>query len=256
MNAPVIARKIHKWLTLVIGIQVLFWMLSGAYMAVVDIDFIHGDSLVRNTTEGLPEDIDNLYPMSDVIGRYPAATSVDLVAREGTPMFVVAGPSRATLLDAKTGEAISPLTRDRVMSLASHYYAADGSLVSVVLLTDDSARPKEIQMRPLPLWQAVFDDRIATTFYISPTTGELVSRRHSFWRVYDFLWMFHIMDYENRSDINNNLLRVAAAIGLFTALSGIWLLVHSLRGSKRRARLTQPATESSEFFNDSIPKTS
>ena len=141
------------------------------------------------------------------------------------------------------------------MSLASHYYAAEGSLVSVVLLSDDSARPKEIQSRPLPLWQAVFDDSIATTFYISPSTGELVSRRHSFWRAYDFLWMFHIMDYENRSDINNNLLRVAAAIGLFTALSGIWLLVHSLRGSKRRARLTEPGTETSEFFNDSIPKT-
>ena len=51
MNAPVIARKAHKWLTLIIGIQALLWMVSGAYMAVVDIDFIHGDPLVRNTDE-------------------------------------------------------------------------------------------------------------------------------------------------------------------------------------------------------------
>ena len=40
MKAPFVARRAHKWLALIIGIQAAFWMLSGAYMATIDIDFI------------------------------------------------------------------------------------------------------------------------------------------------------------------------------------------------------------------------
>ena len=40
------------------------------------------------------------------------------------------------------------------------------------------------------------------------------------------------MDYENRSDINNNLLRVAAFFGFAFALSGGWLLFYALKRRK------------------------
>jgi hypothetical protein len=53
------------------------------------------------------------------------------------------------------------------------------------------------------------------------------------WRWFDFLWMFHIMDYETRDDVNNNLLRVASATGLAFALSGIWLLLYSFSRRKQ-----------------------
>jgi hypothetical protein len=45
--------------------------------------------------------------------------------------------------------------------------------------------------------------------------------------------MFHIMDYENRTDVNNLLLRIAAIAGLGFALSGAWLLFYSF--STRRS---------------------
>ena len=255
MKAPVVARKSHKWLTLIIGTQALLWMVSGAYMTVVDIDFIHGDSLVRNTDESLPAGIGDLYPVADILDRFSVANTVDLVARQGSPYYVVRSAQETVLLNAKTGATVSPIAREQAESLARHYYAADGDLIETSLLTNVNTRPSEIQTRPLPLWQAVFDDNISTTFYISPSTGELITRRHAFWRVYDFLWMFHIMDYENRSDINNNLLRVAAAFGLVTALSGMWLLVHSLRGSMRRSRRSKSTEIVEGSRSDSVPKT-
>ena len=47
MRLPALARKTHKWLALIIGVQAVFWTLSGLYMTAVHIDIIHGDHLVR-----------------------------------------------------------------------------------------------------------------------------------------------------------------------------------------------------------------
>lgn len=234
MKAPFIARKSHKWIALVAGIQALFWMISGAYMVTIDLDFIHGDPLVRNLDEPLPDDISGLYPLRSVLQRYPDATRVDTVAQQSAPRYIVRTAESVTLLDASTGTDLSPIDGDTAASLARHYYTGTGNVTEVKLLTDDSAKPTEIQTRPLPLWQVAFDDRINTTFYVSPSSGELITRRHTFWRLFDFLWMFHIMDYENRTDVNNNLLRVAAFVGTAMAISGLWLLFHAFRRGKAR----------------------
>ena len=235
MRAPFLARKFHKWIALIVGVQVLFWMLSGAYMATISIDFIHGDSLVKNVDRPLADDLRNLYPLSAVFERYPATIRVDLVSRLGEPYYVVTDESSTALLNAVNGQIISPVEKDTAVALAQYYYAGDGAVTGAYLLTDEFEKPSEIQTRPLPLWQVKFDDSITTTFYISPTTGSLVTRRHTYWRLYDFLWMFHIMDYENRSDINNNLLRVAALFGFAFALSGGWLLFYALKRRKTSA---------------------
>ena len=48
LKSAVIARNLHKWLGLLVGLQILIWLGSGLYMVAIDIDFIHGDTLVRN----------------------------------------------------------------------------------------------------------------------------------------------------------------------------------------------------------------
>lgn len=233
MKAPFLARKSHKWIALIAGIQALFWMLSGAYMVTVDLDFIHGDSLVRNLEEPLPANLGGLHPLSSVLERFPDATKVETVAQMGAPRYIVRTESSETLVDARSGNVLSPIERDVAVSLARHYYTGSGLVEHVTLLVDDQEKPTELQSRPLPLWQVRFADRINTTFYVSPTSGELITRRHSFWRLFDFFWMFHIMDFENRSDVNNNLLRVSAAVGTGMALSGLWLLVYAYRKTRQ-----------------------
>src|SRR3546814_5553819 len=44
---PLLVRRTHKWLALVVGVQALLWTLTGFYMVVVHIDTIHGDHLVH-----------------------------------------------------------------------------------------------------------------------------------------------------------------------------------------------------------------
>ena len=233
----------------------MFWMVSGAYMAAVDIDFIHGDSLVRNLAAPLNGERKDFYPIADVLERYPEAVRVDLVMRLGQPHYQVTTGLTPVVLDAVNGKLKSPIDRPRAVALAKYHYAGGGDVSEVTLLADASERPTEIQTRSLPLWQVRFDDAIETTFYVSPATGELVTRRHTFWRLYDFLWMFHIMDYENRTDINNNLLRLAAFLGFGFTLSGVWLLVYAMRRREKRVGEQQTGETGSSRTDDLVPKT-
>lgn len=255
MKSAFISRKSHKWIALVAGIQAVLWMVSGAYMVTIDLDFIHGDPLVRNLEEPLPAELPALAPVGDLLDRYPAATALETVARQGTIFYILRGPETELLLDAESGQQLSPLNGERATELARHYYTGDGDAIRTVLLDEESERPTELQTRPLPLWQVTFDDAIATTFYVSPATGELVTRRHTFWRLFDFLWMLHIMDYDERADVNNNLLRVAAVIGSGMAISGIWLLFYAFKG-RRRAAAGATRKLDREDRDGLVPKTS
>lgn len=235
MNLAIFSRKVHKWLSLFVGVQIVLWTISGFYMVVVDLDFIHGNPLVRNLRTPLSPQPGNV-PMVEAARIHPEVTQVSLRALPGISkqVYEVTSQGRKVLLDASSGEQLSPLSQDVVQSLARSYYAGKGELASVTLIERDA--PLEIQTRPLPLWRADFNDWLETSLYISPDTGALATRRHRFWRWFDFLWMFHIMDYDQRTDMNNGLLRVTTVLAGITVLSGGWLLYFSFR--RRRPVVT------------------
>jgi peptidoglycan/xylan/chitin deacetylase (PgdA/CDA1 family) len=135
------------------------------------------------------------------------------------------------LVDAVTGERMSAPSEAQVRRLADHWFTGGEKLLKVSLI---HKIPGEIRGRKPPLWRADFGGWNKPTLYFSPQTGELVSRRHELWRVFDFVWMLHIMDYETRDNVNNTLLRVFTWAAVVMALSGAWLLVYSFPGRKRR----------------------
>lgn len=222
----------HKWLALLVGAQALLWIVSGFYMVVVDIDFIHGDTLVHDLKTP-PPPAEVWHPLSEVQARHPGIEQLRIKGLPGTdrPLYEVVTTNGTILLDAVSGETLSPLNRGSVVEIANHYYAGRGRLVELDLLTGEV--PLEIQGRELPLWRARFDDWHETALYIHPDSGVLVTRRHRSWRWFDAMWMLHIMDYETRSDVNNTLLRVVSVAGLIFIVSGGWLLWFSFRRRPR-----------------------
>jgi uncharacterized iron-regulated membrane protein len=233
MRLSFLTRKWHRWFALFVGIQALFWMISGVYMVTINLDYIHGDHLVKRMDEPLDAELDEIVPFDELVRRVPSATSLDLVSWLGLPHYRANTPEGTRLFDAKTGDELSPIDAVQAQAVAEYHYALPGKVEKVALLEDEGEKPTEIQARPLPLWQVTFDDPVGTTFYISPGSGQLVTKRHEFWRIFDFVWMFHIMDYEERADMNNNLLRVVALLGTILSLSGFWLLFYSFRKKKK-----------------------
>ena len=236
LKPAVIARTLHKWLGLFVGIQVLIWLATGLYMVVVDIDFIHGDPLVRNMQDKVSVPDSAKLNITDLRSRYPDATRISLKAVMGKTFYVVSTADKRYLVDPQTGLTNSPLDEQSAREIAKYHFNGDAQISKVTLITSNP--PMEIKTRRLPLWRVDFDDRFATSFYIDPYSGSLATRRHQYWRIFDFLWMLHIMDYEDRSDAHNRLLIAAQITGLTFAVSGLWLLFYSFSGRRKNTAVS------------------
>ena len=232
LNPAVIARNLHKWLGLFVGIQVLVWLATGLYMVVVNIDFIHGDPLVKNMQNKVSVPGSPKLTFTDLLIKYPDATRISLKPVMGKTFYVVSTPGKHYLVNPQTGSVDSPLDEQSAREIARYHFAGEAQITNAMLITSNP--PMEIKTRQLPLWRVDFDDRFATTFYIDPYKGSLVTRRHQYWRIFDFLWMLHIMDYEDRSDAHNRLLIAAQVAGLTFAVSGLWLLFYSFSGRRKK----------------------
>src|SRR3546814_8614414 len=81
----------------------------------------------------------------------------------------------------------------------------------------------EVRDHEAPIWRVPFEDGEGTTLYVSGQDGRVLERRNDTWRIFDFVWMLHIMDYTGRQDFNNPLVIMAGSGGLWIALSGFWL---------------------------------
>ena len=227
---PLFVRRIHKWLALVLGLQVLLWTISGMYMVAVHIDYIHGDHLVRSPAEQ-PVDLSRLVAPSAVTAQVTGVESVQLSRVLDRPTYIVKAAKSRHLFDATTGQKLPPINEATVRALAQRHMAEDRAITRITLL---DRTPLEVQAHPAPLWRVDFEGWDKPAFYLSPVTGELLSRRHEAWRVFDFMWMLHIMDYDDRQNMNNWLLRPMTWGAALMALSGAWLLWWSFPRKKRK----------------------
>ena len=215
----VVAYKLHKWFGLFVGLQVLIWLASGLYMVVVDIDFIHGDPLVRNMQQAVTLPDASRLSVATLRGRYPEAARIGFRPVMGKTHFTVTTLDGRYLLDPQSGELVSPLDEETAREIAKFHFNGDAAISRASLITSNP--PMEIQTRRLPLWRIDFDDRFSTSFYVDPYTGSLATRRHQYWRVFDFMWMLHIMDYEERTNAHNALLIAVELNGLVLAVTGV-----------------------------------
>ena len=226
----VLTRRTHKWLALIVGLQAVIWTVSGLYMTAVHIDIIHGDHFIR-VQQPTPLVAREIISPVAAAAAVPGASAVKLTSFLGRPLYVVKTIRGERLVDARTGALHRPPSKAEVQRAAEHWFTGPEKLVRLTLIDDI---PGEIRGRNPPLWRADFDGWNKPTLYLSPATGELVSRRHELWRVFDFLWMLHVMDYETRDNVNNWLLRGFTLLAVTTAISGAWLLWFAFPRRRRK----------------------
>ncbi|MFC3093876.1 hypothetical protein DRW07_10375 [Alteromonas sediminis] len=220
-------RQLHKILTFAVFAQLLLWMLSGLYMTAVPIDIVRGNHLVEHAKPKMLA-TDRVVPVSSLATRYSEIQSVHLFSVLHTPVYKVITSEGPSLLNALTGEPMPPISQTEAESVAQAAYTGDAPLADTSLLTEPEQAP-EAGGRPFPLWQIAFDDVFHTTFYVSASEANIVAVRSDIWRVFDFLWMLHIMDYDERSDFNNPLVILMSSIGLLAIVSGLLLIANGMK---------------------------
>jgi uncharacterized iron-regulated membrane protein len=170
---------------------------------------------------------------------------LNLVVVDGQTLWRVEGENAGktfTRLLANDGKSMLPrLSEEDVETRAGNWLRTPAEPVSVEWVENVSAG-SEIRGRSLPVWRVAYSEPESVSLYIDPWTGELLARRTDRWRIFDFLWMLHIMDFDTRDDFNHPLLQIASALGLIVALSGVVFWAMTTKLFRRRKRpVTSPA---------------
>lgn len=232
-----LARKYHKWLMVFVGAQFLIWACTGLYMVSMNIHFIHGESMVDQQKE--PLNLKNVQvSMTDLLERFPNATRIKLQDFMGRPVYRFNdGKNGKVVMDAQKGRILPQVSELKAREIALHYYAQSNQIKRVTLFRDALNMPPELSGRHLPFWQVTFDGLASPTLYISQQTGAIVTKRHNFWRLFDWMWRFHIMDYDDGENVSNGFLFIVALLGFVASILGAILTYHKVLKRKRKNAL-------------------
>ena len=85
----------------------------------------------------------------------------------------------------------------------------------------------EYRGRDLPIYKIAAKDieGAYVNIYQNPYSGEILAIRSLSWRIWDFMWGLHIMDWVERDNISNIFLKFFSFLALITSISGIFLFM-------------------------------
>lgn len=132
------------------------------------------------------------------------------------------------LAHAETGKLRGPLSKEEAIAVARMQFNGGTTVKKTEYLTAMNNH-HEYRENPLPAYAVTFLHPSMTTIYVASELGTVQKFRNNKWRVFDFLWMMHTMDYEGRDDFGNILLRIFSIAGLITVMSGFLLFFISAR---------------------------
>jgi hypothetical protein len=227
MISPRLARRIaqvHKWLGLIVGIQLVIWTSTGLFFTSFAIADIHGDHL-RRAPEQTHVDVSRVKlsttdALRAVVEDHPSEVILKSVA--GEPVYEIRAQIGVFLVSAETGAIISPVPEEAARTIATSAWLGSGKLLHTDLI-DKAPREAGLQGQ---VWAAHFEGKGHPIIYVSATNGDLGPVRTDLWRTYDFLWSLHIMDYDERENFHHPLIIAAAILALSTVLFGVALLLH------------------------------
>ena len=196
MRAKKFTRNFHRYLSIFVSIQLLLWTVSGIYFAYNKIELVRGEQY------RLPKDIE--YRIFDRLGLTLIETN-----KNGKKSYQTY-PER---------ESIEPLTKQEALLITSQKTTLNP--IEAILIKD--VKPGSEYRGSLPAYKVKTDTKDKINVYVGYMTGDISSIRSDSWRIWDLMWSLHIMDYRERDNINNILLKLLSVLALITSLSGITL---------------------------------
>ncbi len=243
-------RRFHRYFGLILGIQFFLWTLGGLYFSWSNMDEIHGD-FQKKEVPLLSSNIQLVSPSIVLdsikrLHRIDSLVSIQLIEILGKPFYQIrcvsaiqhsakghmSHPSMNHLADAITGELRGALSEQEAIAVAKERYNGSPVVKSVEYLTNTNGH-HEYRESPLPAYAISFEKPMHTTVYVASELGTVQKFRNDKWRVFDFLWMLHTMDFEKRDNISNWLLRAFSIFGLLTVISGFALFFISAKWGKK-----------------------
>jgi hypothetical protein len=238
-----LSAKIHKWLALLLVVPFLFWFVSGLFFALAPIERVRSEHVVAKPGPALlPLDAAAAGLARIAASGVAAGEKIELRMMLGRPVAVIApAKARPSLYDLETGRRLSPIPAWLGVAIAEQDHKGSRRAVGVVQVTRTSTEYRGA----IPAWRVQFDDGSNRSIYVAVDTGAVTARRSTLWRVFDFLWSLHILDFKERTDFNTPLLAGTTAAAMLIIVTGIIMfpsrLGYTAWRRRRKARRQAPS---------------
>ena len=208
-----LVRKTHKYLSILISIQLLLWTISGIYFAFNQIELVRGEQY------RLPQVFSIDLSKIDLV--LDSVKSIQVARRFGEEILIVRKEAGTEYLNLE-GIALGKLSGEQATNIVSRVTSLTPLEVEEII---DPEPGSEYRGRNLPLFKVVTKDQEddAINVYVDAISGQVVAIRSEQWRLWDLMWGLHIMDWETRDEINNWLLKLFSVLALISSLTGVFI---------------------------------
>ena len=208
-----LVRKIHKYLSFFISLQLLLWTISGIYFAFNKIELVRGEQYLN-----LKE---TSFDLSKLGFEIEKAEEVEFKKRLGQEIVIIKTKGTTRYLDM-LGEPVTKIsTKDAMDSVSSQTTLLPFAAEEVTNKKSGS----EYRGRSLPIYKVKSKNSKSAevNVYINVYSGEILAIRSNKWKIWDLMWGFHIMDWKERDNIDNLLLKIFSILALVSSVTGIML---------------------------------
>jgi len=225
-----LASFVHKWLALIIGVQIFIWIATGLFFTVVPIEQVRSEHRIREAAP-LHLSVADLATFSSALAGAEAPIRLTVENRpEGARIVADYADGSAALFDARTGAKLSPLDAESALTIARSRIITEAPVASSELITTASPEYRGA----LPAWRIAFDEPSKLAVYVGANNGQVTARRSELWRVYDFLWALHIMDYRDHENFNHAPIIIVSILAFLSTIAGIALIPYRFRWRRKK----------------------
>jgi len=208
-----IVRNVHKYLSFSISLQLLLWTVSGIYFAFNKIEMVRGEQYILTQSYAVD--------LSQINLNIPEAENVRLSKRFNEEIIIITKDIGKEYLDI-TGNSVDKLSTDEALKIVGNKTTLKPLNVEEIKMEKNGS---EYRGRPLPLYKVISKNKAneKINVYLNVFSGEILAIRSAQWRVWDLMWGFHIIDWQERDNINNFLLKIFSILALISSLTGLLL---------------------------------
>ena len=208
-----IVRNVHKYLSFSISLQLLLWTVSGIYFAFNKIEMVRGEQYILSQSYAVD--------LSQINLNIPEAENVRLSKRFNEEIIIITKDIGKEYLDIK-GNSLNKLSTDEALKIVGNKTTLKPLNVEEIKMEKNGS---EYRGRSLPLYKVTSKNKVneKINVYLNVFSGEILAIRSTQWRIWDLMWGFHIIDWQERDNINNFLLKIFSILALISSLTGLLL---------------------------------
>ena len=208
-----LVRKIHKYLSFFISLQLLLWTVSGIYFAFNKIELVRGEQYLNH--------VETNFDLSKLNIEIEKAKAVEFKKRLGQEIVIIKTKDTTKYLNM-TGQPLKKISMEDAMNSVS------SQTILIPFAAEEVVNEKlgsEYRGRSLPIYRVKSKNEKGAELnvYINTYSAEVVAIRSNKWKIWDLMWGFHIMDWKERDNIDNLLLKIFSILALVSSVTGIML---------------------------------